>query len=179
MDERHEGSDDRTGADATAPDGFRLDRHPFYYFSRILALRNRRLNADLRVFGLDTPRWRVLAVLNEQPGCSMQQLAEATAVDRTTLTHTLRLMEGEGLVRREPRATDRRSVSIRPTDAGTALLARILPTVLKHTDLALTGFTVEETETLRALLARMAENLQDQPAPGADRPDARSAPSGA
>lgn len=179
MIERHANSGDRLGPDPLSPAGFRLDRHPFYYFSRILALRNRRLNADLRAFGLDTPRWRVLAVLNELPGCSMQQLAEATAVDRTTLTHTLRLMEGEGLVRREPRPTDRRSVSIRPTEAGTALLARILPTVLRHTDLALTGFTLEETDTLRALLARMAENLQDQPASGADRTDAGATPSGA
>lgn len=178
MDERHAGTVDRPGSGSLSPDEFRLDRHPFYYFSRILALRNRRLNADLRAFGLDTPRWRVLAVLKEQPGCSMQQLAEATAVDRTTLTHTLRLMEGEGLVRREPRPSDRRSVSIRPTEAGTALLVSILPTVLKHTDLALTGFTVEETETLRALLARMAENLQDQGVPGADRPEAPAVGSG-
>ena len=152
-----------TAAPTAAAESFRLSGHIFYYFSQIMALRNRRLNSDLRAFGLDFARWRVLAVLSDQPGCSMQQLAETTAVDRTTLTHTLRLMESEGLILREQRPTDRRSVALQLSDLGQARLEQILPTVLKQTDLALSGFSIAEAEALRGELARIVENLKEEP----------------
>src|SRR5215470_18719090 len=82
------------------PDGapFRLEAHIFYLFSSILAQRNRALNRELAQFGIDYPRWRVLAVLGQYAGASMLQLAELTSVDRTTLAHTVRLMVSERLI---------------------------------------------------------------------------------
>ena len=145
-------------------EGFRLEDHVFFYISQILARRNRRLNQDLKPFGLDFARWRVLAVVNEHPGCSMQHLADIAAVDRTTLTHTLRLMQAEGLIRREARPSDRRSVALSLTERGAASLAGNLPTVLRQTDLALAGLSGPERRALRQLLARVSDNLRDDPA---------------
>ncbi|MBT9289322.1 MarR family winged helix-turn-helix transcriptional regulator [Prosthecodimorpha staleyi] len=150
------------GAPAEGADAFPLHGHLFFYFSQIMAHRNRRLNAELKPFGVDYARWRIMAVLNDQPGCSMQQLADTTSVDRTSLTHTLKLMEAEGLVSRTPRATDRRSVVLGLTEAGSRLFVDILPTVRAQTDLALTGIGAGEADTLMRLLARMAENLRDE-----------------
>ena len=150
------------GAPAEGADAFPLRDHLFYYFSQIMAHRNRRLNTELKPFGVDYARWRIMAVLNDQPGCSMQQLADTTSVDRTSLTHTLKLMEAEGLVSRTPRATDRRSVVLGLTEAGGRLFVRILPTVRAQTELALTGIGAGEAEGLMRLLARMAENLRDE-----------------
>lgn len=139
---------------------FRLRHHIFYYFTQILALRNRRLNVELKRFGLDFARWRVMAVLNEEPGCSMQQLAEISSVDRTTLTHTLGLMQREGLIVRHERASDRRSVAVSLTPHGSKLLQDILPTVLDQTDQALAGFSPAEADILRDQLARITANLK-------------------
>jgi DNA-binding MarR family transcriptional regulator len=147
----------RRAADATP---FRLESHVFYYFSQILARRQRALNSELRRFGLDYARWRVMAVLNEEPGCSMQQLSDLTSVDRTTLTHTLRLMENEGLIARHERPSDRRSIAVALKPRGRDLLAQILPTVLAQTDLALVGFTPEEVDRLREQLGRIVANLK-------------------
>jgi DNA-binding MarR family transcriptional regulator len=144
--------------DGAAP--FRLEAHIFYYFSQILARRQRALNLELRRFGLDYRRWRVMAVLSEAPDCSMQRLSELTSVDRTTLTHTLRLMERENLIDRRERASDRRGVSVSLSLEGAELLARILPTVLAQTHRALAGFAPEEVEGLRAQLARIVENVK-------------------
>jgi MarR family transcriptional regulator, organic hydroperoxide resistance regulator len=138
---------------------FRLETHVFYWFSRILSRRNRALNAELRRFDLDYPRWRVIAVLNQHPGCSMQQLAEHTGVDRTTLAHTTALMEKQGLLTRRARKTDRRSIVLNLTPRGRNLLARILPTVLAHSSQSLSGFTAAEMGTLFRLLQRMADNI--------------------
>lgn len=145
-------------APTSAP--FRLEGHLFYYFSQILARRTRALNAELRLFGLDYSRWRVMAVLNEAKNCSMLRLADLSSVDRTTLTRTLGLMEGEGLIARRARASDRRGVEVSLTPHGRRMLRKILPIVLAQTDRALHGFTAEEIEALRVRLSRMVENLK-------------------
>lgn len=139
---------------------FRLENHIFYLFSSILALRNRALNGDLGRHGLDYPRWRVLAVLGQHSGASMLQLAELTSVDRTTLAHTVRLMVEEGLISRQERESDRRSVTLSLTEGGRAILDQILPLVLAHNDRALAGFSVREAAELRRQLARIINNLK-------------------
>jgi DNA-binding MarR family transcriptional regulator len=139
--------------------GFHLETHAFYWFSRILSRRNRVLNGELRSFGLDYPRWRVMAVLSQHPGCSMQQLAEHSGVDRTSLAHTVALMARQGLLTRRARRADRRSIMLNLTPRGRNLLDQILPAVLAHSRQALSGFTAAEMRMLFKLLRRMADNI--------------------
>jgi DNA-binding MarR family transcriptional regulator len=148
------------GRKESAARTFRLEDHLFFHFSQILARRTKAINARLRAYGLDYPRWRVLAVLQEHPGATMGELAELTSVDRTTLTRTLGLMGDAGLIVRRERKSDRRSVAISLTAQGRRMFARILPLTLAETDRALTGFSPEEIGTLRDRLKRMAANLR-------------------
>src|SRR5262245_8742116 len=104
---------------------FQLETHPFYWFSRILSQRSRTLNAELRSCDLDYPRWRAMAVLNQHPGCSMLELAQHSGVDRTSLAHTVALMVRQGLLNRQARETDRRSIRLNLTPRGRDLLDRI------------------------------------------------------
>jgi DNA-binding MarR family transcriptional regulator len=147
-------------ADEGAARAFKLEDHLFFYFSQILARRTRAINAGLRPYRLDYPRWRVLAVLQEHSGATMGRLADLTSVDRTTLTRTLGLMEKAGLVTRRERESDRRSLTISLTAKGRRMFARVLPLTLTETDRALTGFSSEEIGTLRDRLKRMADNLR-------------------
>jgi MarR family transcriptional regulator for hemolysin len=149
----------REGKKGAAP-AFKLEDHLFFYFSQILARRTRAINASLRPYGLDYPRWRVLAVLHEHSGATMGQLADLTSVDRTTLTHTLGLMDEARLVARQERESDRRSLVISLTPRGRRMFARILPLTLAETDRALTAFSSEEIEALRDCLKRIADNLK-------------------
>ncbi len=139
---------------------FRLEDHLFFHFSQILAQRTRAINGRLRPYGLDYPRWRVLAVLNEHSGATMGRLADLTSADRTTLTRTLGLMEKAGLVARRERESDRRSQAISLTAKGRRLFARSLPLTLAETDRALIGFSSDEIKALRDRLKRMADNLR-------------------
>jgi DNA-binding MarR family transcriptional regulator len=157
----------KAGAPATPPakprvgaKSFRLDSHIFYLFGQIFGHRNLALNRELRQFGIDYPRWRVLAFLNERPDCSMLDLANGTAVDRTTLAYTVRNMVQEGLVRRAQRASDRRSVALGLTSRGNLMLKRILPTVLKINGQCLAGFGEPEVRTLLAQLRRIIDNVK-------------------
>ena len=90
----------------------------------------------------------------------MQRLSDLTSVDRTTLTHTLRLMESEDLIVRHERPSDRRSIAVSLTPRGREMLARILPTVLAETDRALVGFAPDEVDRLREQLGRIVANLK-------------------
>jgi DNA-binding MarR family transcriptional regulator len=89
----------------------------------------------------------------------MQQLAEHTGVDRTTLAHTVALMASQGLLTKRARKTDRRSIMLSLTPHGRDLLARILPTVLALSRQSQAGFTAAEIRTLFKLLQRMADNV--------------------
>jgi MarR family transcriptional regulator, organic hydroperoxide resistance regulator len=140
---------------------FKLEDHVFFYFSQILARRTRAINARFRPYGLDYPRWRVLAVLQEHSGATMGRLADLTSVDRTTLTRTLGLMESAGLIARREQKSDRRSLAISLTAQGRRVFARILPLTVAETDRALTGFSAEEIGVLRDWLRRMADNLKE------------------
>jgi MarR family transcriptional regulator for hemolysin len=146
-------------AEERATRAFKLEDHLFFYFSQILARRTRAINARLRSYGLDYPRWRVLAVLQEHSGATMGRLADLTSVDRTTLTRTLGLMEEARLVARQERESDRRSLVISLTPKGRRMFARILPLTLAETDRALTGFSPAEIGALRDRLKRIADNL--------------------
>jgi MarR family transcriptional regulator for hemolysin len=146
-------------AEESAARAFKLEDHLFFYFSQILARRTRAINTRLRPYGLDYPRWRLLAVLHEHSGATMGRLADLTSVDRTTLTRTLGLMEEARLVARRERESDRRSLVISLTPKGRRMFARILPLTLAETDRALTGFCSEEIGALRDRLKSIADNL--------------------
>jgi DNA-binding MarR family transcriptional regulator len=121
--------------------------------------RNRALAERLKPIGISFQQWRVLAVLDHRPGCTMGELAELTSVDRTTLTRTLDGMERERLVARRPSERDRRSLRLRLTTKGVAALRRILPVVLEQNARAVAGFAPDEIRRLRADLRSIFDNL--------------------
>ncbi len=92
----------------------------------------------------------------------MLELADGTAVDRTTLAYTVRNMVEEGLVRRAPRPSDRRSVVLGLTPRGNLMLKRILPAVLKINDQCLSGFDEREVDTLLEQLRRIIDNIKEK-----------------
>jgi DNA-binding MarR family transcriptional regulator len=148
-------------AKSTKPVSFRLETHPFFWFGQIFGLRNRALNRKLRPIDLDYQRMKVLACLEEFPGCSMQQLADFTVVDRTSLTHTVQLLVNKGLVQRQARAADRRSVALALTPTGRKAVKKISPMILRLNDVSMAGFTSKEKQELLDQLRRMVQNLKD------------------
>lgn len=143
------------------PSEFQLERHIYYLFGQIFGFRNKALNATLRPFGIDYQRWRILAALSQQPGCSMQRLSDLTAVERTTLHHTLRLMADDGLVDRRTRESDRRSIELFLTPDGRQKFETILPVVVEQNRKSIRGFSEREFETLIGQLNRIIDNLKD------------------
>jgi DNA-binding MarR family transcriptional regulator len=141
---------------------FQLDEHIFYLFTQIFGRRNRQLATQLKPLAVTVPQWRILAVLHERAGCTMNELADQTTVDRTTLTRALDRIVREGLVTRRSNAHDGRSVRLYLTPDGEAAFRRVLPRVLEQNERAVRGFSAGELAELRAMLHRMIGNLDPQ-----------------
>ena len=82
-----------------------------------------------RETGLSIHEYEVLVRLSEAPGRTrrMSELADGLAHSRSRLTHTVRRMEGAGLVVRQPCVSDARGVNCAMTERGWTTLVAAAP----------------------------------------------------
>ncbi|UXX96477.1 MarR family transcriptional regulator [Streptomyces sp. AD2-2] len=92
-----------------------------YAASRAVTARYRPL---LDALGLTYPQYLVMLVLWEQDSISVRDLGTALQLESSTLSPLLKRLEASGLLRRERRRDDERSVAIRLTDTGARLRER-------------------------------------------------------
>lgn len=143
---------------------FELDAHVFFWLTQVIGARDRRLNQSLRDFGLRVPEWRALAALHARHKCTTSELADLASIDRTTLTRTIDRMQEAGWLSRLADGADMRVTRLALTAAGERLFARVWPTVAELNDAALAGLSAAGVERLRATLAQMKANLDEEPA---------------
>lgn len=75
-----------------------------------------------------TPRQKALLItVYQHPGATQNRIAELIALDRNSFAEMIARMTAKGHVRRTRSAQDGRAYALEITDAGVALLARILP----------------------------------------------------
>jgi len=94
---------------------------------RLIEVLNRELT---EAHGLSIADYRILVLLSESDTGSlrMSELAEGIVSSRSRLTHQVRRLEEQGLVRRQDCPSDRRGVLAVLTDAGRTRLATVAPT---------------------------------------------------
>lgn len=86
----------------------------------------RRADRKLRPFGVTAAQFTILGALERRPECSVTDMAQTIAMDRTTLSRNLDLLERHGLV--SSKAADRGNGRICSlTGTGADLLSTILP----------------------------------------------------
>jgi DNA-binding MarR family transcriptional regulator len=138
---------------------FVLEDHIYYLFTQIVGRRNRHIAEQLLPFGVTVPKWRVLAALHARPAVTMNQLAELTTIDRTTLTRTLDQMVRGRLVERRADPYDRRSVRLRLAARGEEIFGRVLPLVMAQNERSTRGIRSGDLAQFRRLLFRIVDNL--------------------
>ena len=143
---------------------FELDRHLFFWLTQAIGARDRRLNQELKDFGLRVPEWRALAALYSRRRCTMSELAHLASIDRTTLTRTVDRMEAAGWLARLSDGADMRITRLALTAAGERLFARVWPTVERLNEAAVAGIPAATVHKLRTALAQMKANLEEEAA---------------
>ena len=136
-----------------------IESHLFYWMSQVMNLRNTSLSHALAPYQCSYPRWRVMNMLRQFPDVSIGELAEKTAVDRTTLTRTVDKMESDGLIVRGVRPENRRITTLNLSPEGQALFGLILPLVQKQNAEALARLDTDEVATLITSLKKVVAAL--------------------
>ncbi|MET7481159.1 MarR family transcriptional regulator [Streptomyces sp. NPDC005648] len=127
-----------------------------YAASRAVTARYRPLLDEL---GLTYPQYLVMLVLWEQDSISVRDLGASLQLESSTLSPLLKRLEAAGLLRRERRAEDERSVAIRLTGAGAALQERARTVPLAIGDAM--GLTPEQDAMAKQLLRLITANVTD------------------
>lgn len=87
----------------------------------------RRFDEALRPFDLTNGQFSLMMSLNRPKVPGMGEVAALLAMDRTTLTAAVKVLEGRGLIKVTRDAADRRSRLLALKSKGRRLLARAVP----------------------------------------------------
>lgn len=96
----------------------------------------------------------VLELVSRNPGRSQTEIANASGLDRSTLTLMLDQLVKKGWIERRP-GPDRRTLSLHATDAGRDAIMRATPRVDEHEARIRAGLSDQEAATLLDLLKRL------------------------
>jgi DNA-binding MarR family transcriptional regulator len=116
-----------------------------------LVLDHQRRRQVSEAVGLSFSRTRAVRRVAEKP-MSMGELAARLGIDRPNATVLVDDLEAQGLVRRRPHPTDRRTKMVEATRKGKNI-ARRADQILGTPPAALTALSTEDLETLRRVLA--------------------------
>lgn len=107
-------------ADPAGEFPFDVATYLFHLLAQLSRHRDAELDRALKPHGLNIARHRAISAIARIGPCTMSQLADFSAVDRTTMTRTIDQLVAEGLVERETPRSDRRQVRLTLTGAGEA-----------------------------------------------------------
>lgn len=104
---------------------------------------------------------RILFVLWNKDGISIQELAKKTSLGKSTLTSMLDRLEQNGFVKRVPSKEDRRAILIRLTEKDRKCRDLYTKISKEKIELFYRGFTSREIDAFENYLQRVLDNLND------------------
>jgi DNA-binding MarR family transcriptional regulator len=152
---------------------FDLDGHLFFWVTQVEARRDLQVAEALAPHGLRVPAWRTLASLRARERCTMNELAELTALERSTLSRTVDRMVEEDLVVRLADDRDLRVVRLALSAAGRRRFDEIAPHIDALNRAAVAGLPDGMEGVLRWALRQVRANL-DNVGAGNGRPPTNS-----
>lgn len=104
----------------------------------------------------------LLFCLSHEEGLTQLELSKRAGLKPPTVSVALRHLEEEGYVVRETDTEDKRAARVYLSEKGQALERENMERFERIDNRMMRGFSAEETETLRKLLLRIKENLEDE-----------------
>ena len=121
-----------------------------------------RMDARMSRFGMTPAQTHVLLHLHQSGGqLPQRELLDSLKVKPSTVNGILDRMEEKGLVERTVSGTDARQRLVALTLAGRKREEQVKQAFLEAEALIVRGLTNEETDTLRSLLERVIQNLEE------------------
>jgi DNA-binding MarR family transcriptional regulator len=117
----------------------------------------------LREAGIDGATLDLLSVIRRSGppyALSTRQLAQRTLVTAGAISQRVARAERDGLVRRSPGSTGRRTVLVELTAEGHALIERSVDSVLGREATLVQGLSADEHDLLIGLLAKLTDDVR-------------------
>ncbi|QXJ26678.1 MarR family transcriptional regulator [Actinomadura graeca] len=115
------------------------------------------IGAELEEFGLSTPQYATLLIVQDHPGLSNADIGRKVSSSRQSANEMLAGLERNGLIVRRPHPADRRTQAIEITEDGRALLRRArLAVARRETDLE-AGLDEEQRAAFRSWLRGISD----------------------
>ena len=108
---------------------------------------------------IDYSAFPILKLLTHQGPMRLSALAQVLGLDASTVSRHARQLEDKGLLERTEDPDDGRASRVAVSEHGSACLAQGFEARRHVISTALDGWSDDERETLRALLARLVESL--------------------
>lgn len=123
-----------------------------------------------RDYGITRREWLVLSCLADVEGVQSSELAVRAMLDRARTSRAITGLTDKGLVRREPKPSDRREVHLYLTDRGRALYAEVFPRIAAIQRELLNPFSAEERHVLGEWIDRLQQGATRLRAAAGDDP---------
>ncbi|MFX3636421.1 MAG: MarR family winged helix-turn-helix transcriptional regulator [Candidatus Pristimantibacillus sp.] len=134
--------------------------HVMRTIRHLTRMHQQQMNTLLHDYDIYPGQPPLMFALKRGPGRSQSELAKELDIKAATLTIMLNRMEKHGIVRREADSLDQRVSRIFLTDKGSSMLGEIHETLHRLEEQAMDGFNEEDQLLLRALLARISNNMK-------------------
>ncbi|KRF59733.1 MarR family transcriptional regulator [Bacillus sp. Soil745] len=117
-------------------------------------------NIEFKEFDLTKGQYLYLVRICENPGIIQEKLAEMIKVDRTTAALAIKKLEIQGLIEKKNDEENKKIKKLYATDKGETVYP-FLKKEREYTDkVALSGFSLDEAETMLHLLQRVRKNIE-------------------
>lgn len=130
-----------------------------YLVNRLAHETARSLEERLRVYGVTTSQWAVLALLWQQDGQAQVEIQTSLGLEGATVTGLVQRMGKQDLIYRTADPKDRRVQRVYLTPKGKALEEPLHREAGAVNDFALQGFSADERDFLIRLLHRVMANF--------------------
>lgn len=138
-----------------------MDRSFHYLLMASNSLFQRRVMAELAATGLTAGQPKVLDYLGLHDGSAQKDIAAGCQIDPATLTGLLARMEEKGLVCRETKPGDRRTLHVRLTDLGWERRRQVRQVLEALDREILSAVPPERREALAGDLLAICETMTD------------------
>jgi len=112
-------------------------------------------------FEVTPEQYGILFFLYKNNGMYQRQLAKMSLKDRPNITRLVDILENKEFVYREIDPNNRRIFKVFITEKGREQVAQIYPTLVEVQNKALVDISDEEVFTLKNILTRICENMDD------------------
>ena len=130
-----------------------------YQIGLLSRLFDRMLEIELSEFNVSPGQYPTLIMLFEKDGLTQADLCRRIHVEQPTMANTLKRMERDGLIRREPDSIDKRQSRIFLSDLAKEVKIRLIEKARKVPEIAMYGLENDEKDKIFNLMSKLIENL--------------------